>query len=326
MKSAALGLAARLGNAVLLLLAVVVLNFALIHLAPGDPAEVIAGEMGGASPKILAMIRAQYGLDQPIALQLGRYIAHAATGNLGYSFYFNQPVSRLILLRLPATVLLMLAALVFAAVLGTLLGVAAARWPRGPLSLGVTLLSLAGYATPVFWSGLLFLLLFASVLPVFPISGMEDVTRPRQGLAHVLDVLHHLVLPALTLGLVYLAQYSRQARASMLEVLSADYIRTARAKGLPERRVVLKHALRNALIPVVTLIGLQFSQLLAGAVLVETVFGWPGMGRLVLDSILRRDYPTLLGILVVSALLVMLANLLTDLGYRLVDPRLRGRA
>ena len=324
--TAALALGSRLLNAALLLLAVLVLNFMLIHLAPGDPAQVIAGEMGGASPEILAAVRKQYGLDQPITVQLGRYVARAATGDLGFSFYFNQPVSRLIAERLPATVLLMVASLGFAAVVGTLLGVLAARWPRGPLSMAVTLVSLAGYAAPVFWSGLLLLLLFASVLPLFPISGMFDVSQPKQGLAYALDVLHHLVLPTLTLGLVYLAQYSRQARAAMLDALGADYVRTARAKGLPERRVVLKHALRNALIPVVTLIGLQFSQLLAGAVLVETVFGWPGMGRLVLDSILRRDYPTLLGVLVVSALLVMAANLVTDLCYRLIDPRLEGGA
>ncbi len=316
-------LASALANAALLLLAVIALNFLLIHLAPGDPALTIAGEMGGASPKILAAIRAQYGLDQPLATQLGRYLAKAVTGDLGYSFYFNQPVAQLILQRLPATLLLMLSALVFAAVGGTLLGVVSARFPRGPLGVAVTLLSLAGYATPVFWSGLLFLLLFALVLPIFPISGMANVVHPKHGLAYAADVLNHLVLPTLTLGLVYLAQYSRQARASTMDALGSDYIRTARAKGVPERDVLLKHALRNALLPVVTLVGLQFAQLLAGAVLVETVFDWPGMGRLVLDSILRRDYPTLLGVLVVSAVLVMGANILTDLAYRAADPRLR---
>ncbi len=316
----------RVAGSALLLLAVVVLNFILVHLAPGDPAEVIAGEMGGTSPKILAMIRAQYGLDQPLPVQLGRYVVRAAHGDLGYSFYFNEPVSQLILSRLPATVLLMATALGFAAVAGTLMGVVSARWPKGAVGAGVTVLSLAGHAAPVFWSGLLLLLLFASVLPIFPIAGMTDVTRPLSGAAYAADVARHLVLPALTLGLVYIAQYSRQARTAMLDVLGTDYIRTARAKGMPEHAVVLKHALRNAMIPVVTLAGLQFSQLLAGAVLVETVFGWPGMGRLVLDSILRRDYPTLLGILVVSAFLVMLANILTDLAYALIDPRLRDAA
>lgn len=321
----ATGLGSRLLNVAMLLLAVVVLNFVMIQLAPGDPAQVIAGEMGGASPEVLATIRREYGLDKPVAVQLGNYVSHAAHGDLGYSFYYNQPVARLILARVPATVLLMVTALAFATLVGTLLGVASACRPSGVTSAIVTFISLVGHSAPVFWSGLLLLLLFASAWPIFPISGMADVTRPLSGLAYLWDVLQHLVLPALTLGLVYLAQYSRQTRASMLDVLHADYIRTARAKGVSERSVVLRHALRNALLPVVTLIGLQFAQLLAGAVLVETVFGWPGMGRLVLESILRRDYPTLLGVLVISALLVMVANLLTDLGYRLVDPRIQAR-
>ncbi len=321
--TALLGVALRLANAAGLLAAVMVLNFLLIHLAPGDPAQVIAGEMGGASPEVLAGIRAAYGLDLPLPVQLGRYLWRALHGDLGYSFYFNQPVSTLILQRLPATALLMVTALAFASVIGTLLGVTAARRPRGATNLAVTLVAVAGYAMPVFWSGLLLLLLFASVLPWFPIGGMVDVGRPLAGWGYASSVAHHLVLPAFTLGVVYMAQYSRQSRAAMQDVLHADYVRTARAKGLPERSVVWKHALRNALGPVVTLLGLQFSEVLGGAVLVETVFGWPGMGRLVFDSILRRDYPTLLGILVVSALLVMAASLLTDLGHRLLDPRLR---
>ena len=321
-----LGAGMQVVNAVLLILAVVVLNFLLIHLAPGDPALVIAGEMGGASPEVLASIRAAYGLDLPILVQLWRYVLHAAGGDLGFSFYFNQPVSRLILERLPATGLLMASALLFASVTGTLLGVAAARRPRGATNVAVTLLAVAGYALPVFWSGLLLLLLFASVLPLFPIGGMTDVSQLLHGTAYALSVLHHLALPAFTLGIVYMAQYSRQSRASMGDVLRMDYIRTAHAKGVTERTVIYKHALRNAAGPVVTLFGLQFSEALGGAVLVETVYGWPGMGRLVLDSILRRDYPTLLGVLVASAVLVMAANVLTDLALRWLDPRIRAGA
>ncbi len=317
-----LGLAVRIANAAGLLLLVMVLNFLLIHLAPGDPAQVIAGEMGGASPEVLATIRAAYGLDLPLPVQLGRYLLRAVQGDLGYSFYFNQPVSQLILQRLPATALLMGAALMFAVVAGLLLGIAAARRPRGLVNLTVTLVAVAGYAMPVFWSGLLLLLLFTSVLPWFPTGGMVDVSRPLQGWSYIASVLVHLVLPAVTLGVVFMAQYSRQARTAMLGVLRADYIRTARAKGLPERTVVYKHALRNAIGPVVTLLGLQFSEVLAGAVLVETVFGWPGMGRLVFDSILRRDYPTLLGVLVVSALLVMVTSIVTDVVQRALDPRI----
>ena len=313
----------RLANAAGLLLAVVVLNFLLSHRAPGDPAQVIAGEMGGAAPEVLASIRAAYGLDQPLVVQLGRYLARAVQGDLGYSFYFSQPGSALILQRLPATALLMTTALAFAALCGTGLGVLAARRPKGVTNLAVTLVAVAGYAMPVFWSGLVLLLLFASAVPLFPIGGMTDVSRPLAGWEYVRSVAHHLVLPAFTLGVVYMAQYSRHSRAAMQDVLRADYIRTARAKGLAEPKVLLKHALRNAVSPVVTLLGLQFSEVLGGAVLVETVYGWPGMGSLVFGSILRRDYPTLLGILVVSALLVMAASLLTDLAHRAVDPRIR---
>ena len=314
-------------NAVGLLLAVVVLNFLLIQAAPGDPAQVIAGEMGGASPEIMAEIRTRYGLDRSIPEQLATYVGKVARGDLGYSFYFNEPVSRLILGRLPATALLVLSSLALAVLIGAGLGILSARKPNGLLSHVVSLVAIAGNAAPVFWTGLMLLVVFASLWPVLPVAGMEDVATPRHGLAYALDVAEHLVLPMLTLGIVYVAQYSRLMRASMIDALNADYVRTARAKGLPERIVVGKHALRNALIPLVTMVGLQFGQLFAGAILVETVFAWPGLGRLTFDSILRRDYPTLLGILFCSALLVIAANLVTDLLYRLIDPRIRaGRA
>lgn len=315
----------KIANAALLLLAVVVLNFCLIHAAPGDPAQVIAGEMGGASQEVLDQIRRLYDLDKPMTHQLAIYIGKVIQGDFGHSFYFNESVSKLILQRVPATIILVFTALLLAVLAGTFLGVLSARKPNGLLNHFVTFFSLAGYAAPVFWTGLMLILLFASAIPLFPVSGMIDVARPKQGLGYMLDVLHHLVLPAFTLAIVYMAQYSRLSRTSMIDALRADYIRTARAKGLSETVVVFKHALRNALIPVVTMVGLQFGHLFAGAVLVETVFGWPGLGRLVFESILRRDYPTLLGVLFFSALLVMLANIATDIAYRLVDPRIRVR-
>jgi peptide/nickel transport system permease protein len=203
------------------------------------------------------------------------------------------------------------------------LGVLCARKPQGIFNHLVTFFALAGYAAPVFWTGLMMVLAFAAFLPVFPINGMYDVVNQKTGAAFILDVAHHLVLPALTLAILNTAQFSRLVRTSLIDILNADFIRTARAKGLSETSVLFKHALRNALIPVVTMVGLQFSQLLAGAVVVETVFGWPGLGRLVFDSILRRDYPVLLGILFFSAMLVMLANIITDAIYRLIDPRLK---
>lgn len=317
----------RIGYALILLLAVLVLNFLLLHLAPGDPADVIAGEMGGATEEMLAEIRAAYGLDQPFHVQLFTYIGKVLQGDLGYSFYFDRPVTELILDRLGPTILLVVSSLLLAIFVGTLLGVMAARRPNGMLSHLVTVLALIGYALPVFWTGIMLVILFASVFPLFPVSGMRDmVADTGSTFGYMLDVLHHLALPVLTLSTIYLAFYSRLSRASMLDVLGADYIRTARAKGLTESVVMFKHALRNAVLPVITFAGLQFSGLFSGAVLVETVFSWPGLGSLAYDSILRRDSPTLLGILFFSALIVVVVNLLTDLTYRVVDPRIKTAA
>ena len=306
-----------------LLVCVLVLNFFLVHLAPGDAVDTIAGEMGGASEEVMAAIRADYGLDRPLLEQLGIYLANVARLDLGHSFFFNRPVTDLILERLPATLLLVVSSQVLAAILGTFLGVMASRKPNGMLSHLLTLLSLLFYAAPVFWTGILFLIFFASVIPIFPVAGMRDVMVEGGVFVQLFDILHHLILPMLTLSTIFLAVYSRLARASMLDVLGADYIRTARAKGLSERVVIFKHALRNAVLPVVTIAGLQFSNVVSGAVLVETVFSWPGLGTLALEAILGRDAPTILGILFFSALVVVVVNILTDLSYRMIDPRIK---
>lgn len=313
----------RLLQAIGLLVAVAVLNFTLIHIAPGDVVETIVGEMGGASEETIKQLRATYGLDRSYPEQLGIYLKRVVTGDLGQSVYFNKPVLSLILERIPATVLLVFTALVMALILGVVLGVLSAWVPRSWFAAVVNIFSVFGFSAPVFWSGLILLLIFAVWIPLVPASGMFDVVKDAKGFARVLDVLHHLVLPAFTLALIYLALYARLSRASMLEVLGSDYVRTARAKGLPERTVLFKHALRNALLPVVTIAGLQMSGMFAGAVLVETVFTWPGMGQLAYDSILRRDNQLILGILLVSAILVIVGNTLTDIVYRLVDPRIR---
>ena len=318
------GFISRLFYSLILLLFVLVLNFTLIHLTPGDPAQVIAGQMGGATEEILNEIRAAYGLDKPFSTQLFTYLGKVLHGDLGFSFYFNGPVSELILQRVPATILLVVSALFFSVCVGTFLGVLAAKKPNGILSYIVTVLALLGYSAPVFWTGMILLIVFAGWLPLFPASGMADVTLAGSSwLAATLDVMHHLVLPMFTLGIIYVAQFSRLARASMLDVMGSDYIRTARAKGVSETKVIYKHALRNAVLPVVTMTGLQMSYLFSGAVLVETVFNWPGMGRLAFDSILRRDHPTILGILFLSTFIVVAANLVTDLSYRIIDPRIR---
>ncbi|MDA7418585.1 ABC transporter permease [Xenophilus arseniciresistens] len=315
----------RLAPSLLLVLAVVVLNFALVHTAPGDPVETIAGASGGMSEELKAELRADYGLDKPLPVQLGVYLSRVVQLDLGHSYFFNLPVTDLIAERVPATLLLVISSVLCAFLIGTGLGVLAARKPNGLLSQAITVLSLVGFAAPVFWTGLMLMLTFGAWWPILPVSDMQSIDGPYGGIAGVLDVLWHLVLPMVTLSMVYLAQYSRLARASMLEVMSADFIRTARAKGLADGVVLYKHALRNAILPVVTILGLQFGNVLAGAILVETVFNWPGLGRLAFESVLRRDYPTILGVLLLSAVVVLVMNLLTDLCYRLVDPRIQKR-
>ena len=290
-------------------------------MAPGDIADTIAQASGGADADMMAQIRSEYGLDQPFLIQLGRYVAKVLTFDLGYSFFYNTPVTTLIFEKLPATLLLVITAQILALFVGVFLGVVSARKPNGISSHFVTLFALFGYSAPVFWTGILLLIAFSLNIQIFPVAGMQDVTISGGFFAHILDVAHHMVLPVITLASIFLALYSRLCRASMMEVLGSDYIRTAKAKGLTEREVVYKHALKNSLSPVVTLAGLQFSAVVSGAVLVEAVFSWPGLGSLALQSIIARDTPTILGILFFSALVVIVGNLLTDLVLRLIDPR-----
>ena len=313
----------RISYALILLLAVLVLNFALMYLAPGDIADTIAGDMGGANAEVMAEIRRSYGLDRPVWEQLVSYLWNVVQLDLGYSYFFNTSVFSLLAERVPATLLLVVSAQILAIFVGVLLGVVAARRPNGLTSHAVTLLALFGFSAPVFWTGIMLLIAFSLLVPLFPVAGMQDVTIDGGAWVKMVDVAHHLVLPTITLASIFLALYSRLCRASMLEVLGSDYIRTARAKGLSDRQVVVKHALKNALNPVVTLAGLQFSAVVSGAVLVETVFSWPGLGTLALQSIIARDTPTILGILFFSSLVVVVANLLTDLALRLIDPRIR---
>ena len=311
-------------QAFVLLVVVIVLNFFLLRLAPGDVAQVIAGDMGGATEETLREIRAAYGLDRSPFEQLGIYSVKLLGFDLGHSFLYNLPVLDLILERVPYTLLLVVSALVFAVAAGTVLGVVAARKREGSLNFLITLFSVSGYSIPVFWLGMILLVLFAYLIPIFPTGGVSDPLADVGFWGYLSGVARHLVLPAFTLSFVYLAGYSLTSRATMVEALASDYVRTARTKGLSENRIVFKHALRNAVSPVVTLAGLQLSQVFAGAILVETVFNWPGLGRLSFEAIVGRDYPTILGVQFFSVLIVVSANLLTDLCHRLLDPRLAG--
>ena len=307
------------------LLVVVILNFLMLHLAPGDIADTIAATMGGADEKDMIELRAEYGLDQPFFIQLFQYIIKVAMLDLGNSQFYNMPVFDLIMERLPATLLLVFSAQIVSLALGILLGVYAAQNPNGLSSLLVNMLSLFGYAAPVFWTGILLLIAFSLYIPIFPVAGMRDVTIESDNfLVHALDVLRHLFLPMITLASIFLAYYSRLCRASMLEVLGADFVRTAKAKGLSQRDILMKHALKNSLSPVITFAGLSFSAVVSGAILVETVYSWPGLGTLAFNSIIARDTPVLLGILVFSTLMVTVGNLLTDMVLRSIDPRIKG--
>jgi peptide/nickel transport system permease protein len=312
----------RLLYAVPLLLAAVVVIFILIHLAPGDPIDYVIGETG-ADPDFVARLRADLGLDQPIYVQLWRYIVQVAGGNLGYSFVSHAPVLQLILDRLPATLLLMLSQYFLSIIFGIALGVLSARRPHSLLDGVITVFSLASFAIPVFWLGQMIILIFGYYLNWFPIQGMHNLRAGYTGFAAIMDVAYHMALPVTALSLLNLALILRLTRGSMLQVISQEYIKVARAKGLGEATILIKHALRNALLPVVTVIGLEFRSLIAGAVLTETVFAWPGLGRLTFDAISGRDYPLLMGMFIFISLLVIIGNLLTDILYAVLDPRIR---
>ncbi len=314
---------ARLVKAVFILLAILVLNFSLIHAAPGDPASVMAGEAGATDEQFLEDLRRRFGLDQPFHVQLWIYIKGAVQLDLGYSYRRGMPVADLIWDRLPATLLLTATAFVISIVFGVIAGVAAAarqgRWSDSIISA----LALLFYATPLFWVALMAALLFSVVLGWLPGFGYETVGANYTGFARALDIGRHLVLPATTLGLFFTAIYVRMTRASMLEVSRLDFVKTARAKGLSPGVIQRRHILRNALLPVITLAGLQAGQIVGGAVLTETVFAWPGIGRLMFEAISQRDYNVLLGVFFVSAAMVLLFNLITDIVYVIVDPRIR---
>lgn len=298
--------------------------FLLLKLAPGDTVDALLAQMGGADAKVAADLRSFYGLDMSVAAQLGNYLWRLVRFDLGFSAIYGKPVATVIIERLPATLLLMVSALSFAFFFGLVLGVLAARrvnrWPD-------TLISTVGlifYATPSFWFGLMAIVVFSVYLQWLPAGGFEDITLGHAGIARTLDIARHLILPTLTLGLIFLAIYLRIMRASMLEVLNLDFVRTARSKGLDETRIVTRHVLRNALLPMVTLIGLQAGTMLGGSVVVESVFSLPGLGRLAYESVVQRDLNTLLGIVFVSALLVIIINFLVDLVYARLDPRIAG--
>jgi len=308
-------LVSRLAGMMVVMLLVATLVFIITRLAPGDPAAVMLGEQATAAD--IAQLRASYGLDKPLPVQFAYWLGELAQGNLGQSIFLQRPVTQALAERAEPTFFLTLFAMSLAIFIGVPCGIAAAVWRNSWVDQVFSGFAMLGASIPSFWLGLILMQMFAVGLGWFPVAGYGDPGVPLS------NRLHHLVLPAIVLGVVNSALILRFSRASMLDVLGEDHIRTARAKGVSERRVVLHHALRNALIPVVTVLGLTFALLIGGAIVTETVFGLPGIGNLVVSAVLRRDYPVIQGALLVIAGMYVLINLAIDLLYLVIDPRVK---
>ncbi|MCG8356200.1 MAG: ABC transporter permease subunit [Kiloniellales bacterium] len=329
-------LLSRIGLLIPTFVGVTLIAFGFIRLIPGDPIEVLAGERG-VSPERHAELMAEFGYDRPWWEQYAGFVGNVLQGDLGKSIVTKQPVLDEFLTLFPATIELAFCAILFAILIGLPVGVLAGVKRGSVFDHTVMGISLTGYSMPIFWWGLLLIIFFSGILQWTPVSGRISFLfffEPVTGFMLIdsllsgeegafASALHHLVLPTFVLATIPIAVIARQTRSAMLEVLSEDYVRTARAKGLPPWRVIGLHALRNALIPVVTVIGLQVGVLLAGAILTETIFSWPGIGKWMVDSIFRRDYPSVQGGLLLIALIVMLVNLVVDLLYGLINPRIR---
>ncbi|MGQ4274650.1 ABC transporter permease [Terrihabitans sp. B22-R8] len=316
----------RLVQALPLAFGIVLLNFVLLKLTPGDLVDVMAGESGSATPEYMEQLRTLYGLDVPLSQQFLNYIGNIIHLDLGFSFRQNMAVADLIVERLPSTILLSLTAIAFALVIGVTFGAIAARFRGSAVDESISIVSTIGFATPLFWVGLMMIVVFSIKLRWLPSAGMVTIGTSYDGTwDYVVDVARHLVLPAFTLSLFFLSIYVRITRSAMLEVYGQDFIRTARAKGLSGTRIIIRHVLRNALLPIVTITGLQVGAIFGGTVVIETVFGWPGVGRLAHEAVFARDVNLLLGIFLCSSLMVIIVNLLVDLLYAVLDPRVEVR-
>ena len=322
MKRAAALVRRRLAQAIPTVLGVVVINFLLLQLIPGDLVDALVADAPSADEDYKAELRARLGLDRPVYVQFLLYLWSVLKLDFGHSYFHGGSVVSVIAERAGPTFLLMLSAIGLAAAVAVVAGVYAARRVNSLADNAIMVTALVCYAAPVFWVGQMMIVLFAVKLGWFTIGGFRTIGADLSVAGDVLDVLRHLAMPMVALALFFLAVYTRLMRASMLEVYGLDFVRTARAKGLSESRVAYRHVLRNALLPLVTMVGVQIGALLGGAVVVETVFSWPGIGRLAYDAVFQRDYQLLLGILFFSAVFVVLINLAVDLLYARLDPRI----
>jgi len=312
----------RILQAVPVVLIIMIGTFLLLKLAPGDTVDALVGDMGGADPQVIARLRAEYGLDQPVWVQLWIYMKKLATFDFGWSFVHEQPVATVLFDRLGNTLLLMVSSLLFAVSIGSLLGMIAARKAYSLTDNIISTLGLLFYATPSFFLGLMMIVLFSVKLGWLPVGGIQTIPSFYTGWAYVWDISRHLIMPTASLSLIYLALYMRLMRTSVLEVAELDYVRTARAKGASEMRIMIHHIARNALLPVITLLGVQFSTILGGSVVIETVFSIPGLGQLAYQAVIQRDMNVLMGLVFLSSLVVIVVNFLIDLLYASLDSRI----
>ncbi|HWQ17697.1 MAG TPA: ABC transporter permease [Sulfolobales archaeon] len=304
---------------------VIVINFLIINLAPGDPIRFIAGELTYASPDFVNYLRAKWGLDRPLYERLFSYILNIAHGDLGYSYRYLQPVSTLILERLPLTFLLTLTSNLAAFIIGLILGIFSAMRFGSRFDFFLSFSNTILWSTPSFVLGIILMFVLGVRAKLFPVSGLMDLRNPKEGVFLYLDIIYHSFLPILTLTLVLLPLYYKVVRDSVIQQSTEEYIMALRAVGFSDTQIYWKHVLRNAILPPLTVFMLHLGYSIAGAVFVEIIFGWPGMGRLLLDSILTRDYPTIMGIYVVISLTIIVVNFVTDLLYSIFDPRVKLR-
>lgn len=313
----------RIFQSILILFAIIIINFIIISLAPGDPIQFIAGDIAISSPEYAAYLRAKWGLDKPLYERLALYLYNILRGDLGYSYRYLEPVANLILERLPITLLLTVIANIIAFVTGVLLGIYSARNIGKRSDTVLNVLNFLLWSTPSFWLGILLMIIFAVNLKILPATGLIDVRNPKQGVWFYVDIVYHSILPVATLTLITMPLYYKITRDTVVQQASEDYVVTYRAIGFSEEAIYRRYIFRNSIIPPVTVLGIHLGFAVAGAALIENVFGWPGVGRLLLDSIRARDYPVILGVYIFIASSVLAANLIVDILYAVLDPRVR---
>lgn len=313
----------RLVQSIPLLLVISMLTFGIIEIAPGDATQMYVDPERGSSPEYIAQVRASLGLDEPIYVRYVAWLSRTLSGDLGYSFRTRRPVSQEVGDRLPNTLLLSGSALFLSFMVAVPIGVISALKRYTIIDYVISTLALVGISVPIFWTALLMLQIFSFELKLFPASGMQSVREQYEGIQAFLNVLHHMILPTIVLSLAQIASWSRYQRSALLDVLDQDYMRTAHSKGLHPRRIMLIHALRNAVIPMITLVGISLPGIVTGAYITETIFSWPGIGRLGVTAVSGRDYPVIMAVTMLSALLIILGNLFADIAYAWADPRIR---